>query len=179
MGNTSWVNPWTTIPGRKLPFWPRKLSSYWRGAPTCQSKWSCVGHYGHLVPVHFRLADLHPALAQLLYQWVIAIGPGNGVVFQIFVSSQFTIPKAKGAVRPILDLKILYNFFQVQKFCMESARSVIVSFRLGDLLPLWTLRMYPSFWRINTTYNLLWALNIDLLPFPLVHPMHLRSSPRC
>lgn len=94
-------------------------------------------------------------MAQLLYQWVIAIGPGNGVVFQIFVSSKFTISKAKGAVRPILELKILYTFFQVQKFCMESARSVIVSFHLGELLPLWTLMMYPSFWPSNTTYILL------------------------
>ncbi|CAJ0961645.1 unnamed protein product [Ranitomeya imitator] len=54
--------------------------------------------------------------------------------FQGFYSNLFVVPKKDGAVRPILDLKLLNRFVRVRHFRMESLRSVISSLEKGEFL---------------------------------------------
>ncbi|CAJ0954016.1 unnamed protein product [Ranitomeya imitator] len=54
--------------------------------------------------------------------------------FQGFYSNLFVVPKKDGAVRPILDLKLLNKFVRVRHFRMESLRSVIASLEKGEFL---------------------------------------------
>lgn len=54
-------------------------------------------------------------------------------MFQGFYYNLFVVPKKEG-VRPILDLKALNCFVKVQRFRMESVRSVVAALRPGDSL---------------------------------------------
>ena len=53
--------------------------------------------------------------------------------FRGFYSNLFVVPK-KGGVRPILDLKALNSFVKVQRFRMESVRSIMASLHQGDFM---------------------------------------------
>ena len=72
------------------------------------------------------------AVQDLLVRGVIVPVPSMEW-FQGFYSNLFVVPKKEG-VRPILDLKALNCFVKVQKFRMESIRSVIAAIHQGDFM---------------------------------------------
>ena len=80
-----------------------------------------------------RLCALQGAVLDLLAQGVVVPVP-PAERFQGFYSNLFTVPRKEGKVRPILDLKALNNYVRVQKFRMESIRSVVASLVHGDLM---------------------------------------------
>lgn len=85
-----------------------------------------------------------------------------------FYSNLFIVPKLNGEVRPVLDLKALNQFLNIQTFRMELINSVITSQRRGEYLASIDIKdayLYVPIFHLHQKFQFLeflgWILNMD------------------
>ncbi|CAJ0964903.1 unnamed protein product [Ranitomeya imitator] len=80
-----------------------------------------------------KASEFFQAINSPKEDWIIIPVP-QSERFQGLYSNLFIVPKKDGTVQPILDPKLLNKSIRVQRFRMESLRSVIVSMEKGEFL---------------------------------------------